>query len=55
MAKDEIEAAKPIVAMICATIITTIALYLGINGLVLAGGLGVVSGLGGYTLKSKLG
>ena len=54
MPKDEIEASKPIVAMICATILTGIALFLGINGVVFAGGLSVVSALGGYTLKSRL-
>lgn len=55
MTKEEIEALKPIVAMVCATVMTAIALLLGINGVVFAGGVGVVSALGGYTLKSKLG
>jgi len=54
MGKDSIEAIKPIVAMICTTVLTGIALFLGINGLVFAGGLGVVSALGGYALKSKV-
>ncbi len=54
MTKEEIEAAKPIVAMVCLTIVGSIALVLGIDGMLLAAIVGGVGALGGYTLKAKI-
>lgn len=39
---------KTIVAIVCITILLVTALFMGINGVLLAGGLALLAGLGGY-------
>lgn len=42
----------PVVSIIAITIILIVAMFLGKNGIILAGGLMAISGLGGYEIKS---
>ncbi len=49
------EIAVPIVAILAITIILSLALVLGRNGVTLALGVGGICGLGGYEIKSLLG
>ncbi len=44
----------PVVAILCVTAVLIYTLYLGRNGLVLALGIGSISGLGGYEVKSLI-
>ncbi|MBA7659132.1 hypothetical protein ES703_67097 [subsurface metagenome] len=39
---------KTIVAMVCITILLVTALIMGVNGVLLAGGVAALAGLGGY-------
>lgn len=41
---------KTIVAIVCITILLTVAMLKGFNGLALAGGLGLIAGLGGFAI-----
>lgn len=42
----------PIVAIVAVVILELVALSQGINGVMLAGSIAVISGLGGYTVKA---
>lgn len=42
---------KSIISIICITALIAYALYLGFDGLLLAGGVAVIGGLGGYAVK----
>jgi len=44
---------KSIVALICVTALLAFALYQGIDGALLAGGVAVLAGLGGYVAPHK--
>jgi len=44
----------PIVSIVCLTIILVVAMVLGKNGIVLAGGCTAIAGLGGYEVKAIL-
>lgn len=47
---------KTIVAIICITLLLGIALWQGINGVLLSSGIALIAGLGGYAVaKSKQG
>lgn len=43
----------PITSIICITGLIAYALHLGIDGLLLAGGVGIIAGLGGYIAPHK--
>ena len=46
---------KVITAIVCITVLECVALYKGINGTAFAGAVGIIAGLGGYSINSKKG
>jgi len=48
------ETIKALTAMICTTIIVIVCIFHGIDHLILAAGVTVVAGLGGYEVKAIL-
>lgn len=44
---------KTIIAIACITLLLTVALIKGINGVLLSSGLAILAGLGGFTLGRK--
>ncbi len=42
---------KSIISIMCITVLIAYSLYLGFDGLLLAGGVAVIAGLGGYAVK----
>ena len=44
----------PLASVLAITIVLVVAMFLGKNGIILAGGLCALSGLGGYEIKSVM-
>jgi len=43
-----------ILAILCITALEIVAITQGINGVLLAGAIGIIAGLGGYAVKRKV-